>query len=59
MMTHNAEFQNKGIQAIILEPTRELAIQVAEQINKFSNLKSVLVFGGGDKKANDNSKPII
>jgi len=29
---HAKEGDAKGIQAIILEPTRELAIQVAEQI---------------------------
>ncbi len=30
LIMHNAEHQGKGIQAIILEPTRELAIQVAD-----------------------------
>lgn len=35
-----------GIQAVILEPTRELAIQVKTQIDKFSSLRSVLVYGG-------------
>jgi len=30
-----------------LEPTRELASQVQSQVEKFTNLKSVLVYGGG------------
>lgn len=37
----------KGIQAIILEPTRELASQVQTQVEKYTNLSSVLVYGGG------------
>jgi superfamily II DNA/RNA helicase len=47
---------DKGIQAIILEPTRELAIQVKAQIDKFSSLSSVLVYGGDSVKASHNSK---
>ena len=41
---------NAGVQvhAVILEPTRELAQQVQTQIEKFTNLRSVLVYGGGD-----------
>jgi len=35
------------VQAIILEPTRELASQVQTQIEKYTTLKSVLVYGGG------------
>lgn len=42
--------------AVILEPTRELAIQVADQIDKFSNLRCCVFFGGGSKKAGHNSK---
>jgi superfamily II DNA/RNA helicase len=38
--------ESRGIQAVILEPTRELAIQVKTQIEKFSSLRSVLVYGG-------------
>eukprot|EP00347_Sterkiella_histriomuscorum_P008439 403345090 len=41
--------RNTPVQAIILEPTRELASQVQTQVDKFTNLKSVLVYGGGDK----------
>lgn len=46
----------KGIQAIILEPTRELAQQVQTQVEKFTGLKSVLVYGGGQSK-DMQSKP--
>ena len=45
------------VQAIILEPTRELAIQVNDQIRKFSNMRSVLVYGG-DAKAWQNMQDI-
>ena len=40
----------RSIQAIILEPTRELANQVQEQIEKFTSLSSVLFYGGGEDK---------
>ena len=39
----------KGVKAIILSPTRELAMQIQEEIVKigrFSSLKSTVVFGG-------------
>jgi superfamily II DNA/RNA helicase len=42
---------------VILEPTRELAIQVEDQIKKFTNMRSVLVYGG-DAKAWQNMKQI-
>ena len=51
----NAEKQEKLL-AIIMEPTRELAVQVADQIKKFSNLRCVLTYGGSSQKARDNSK---
>jgi len=38
----------KQVHAVILEPTRELAQQVQTQIEKFTNLRSVLVYGGGE-----------
>jgi len=45
-----ARDQDQGLStkhsAIILEPTRELARQVQTQINKFTDLKSVLLTGG-------------
>ena len=40
---------NGNVRAIVLAPTRELAIQVAEEINSFANgrkLKIVPVYGG-------------
>ena len=43
---------NKKTQAIVLSPTRELAIQVAEEIRKFSKymhgIKVLCVYGGQD-----------
>lgn len=39
----------EGVQALILAPTRELAMQVAESIKEFSkglNVQVVTVFGG-------------
>ena len=38
------------MRAIILEPTRELAMQVQEQVEKFTKLKSCLLYGGGASK---------
>jgi len=38
------------IKAVILEPTRELAIQVQDQIEKFCSLRSSLLYGGGASK---------
>jgi superfamily II DNA/RNA helicase len=45
------------VKAIILEPTRELAIQVKAQFDKFSNLRTELVYGG-DTPARVQSKPL-
>ncbi len=44
------DVENKNVQAIILSPTRELAVQIGDQIQKFSKnirgLKTVTVYGG-------------
>lgn len=44
------DVENKNVQAIILSPTRELAVQIGDQIEKFSKnirgLKVVTVYGG-------------
>lgn len=37
-------------QALIMEPTRELANQVAKQVEEFTSLKCVAVYGGGESK---------
>ncbi len=46
------DISNKNTQAIILSPTRELAIQIANNINDFSknmnNLKTIAVYGGAN-----------
>ena len=41
------------VRALVLLPTRELAVQVAEQVElyaKYTNLRSAVVFGGMDMK---------
>ena len=41
--------KNKRIQCLVLTPTRELAVQVAEDLTdiaKYSNLKTVAIYGG-------------
>lgn len=45
----NSEIDYKGIQAIVLTPTRELAIQVAEELNKLGHhkgIRTVPIYGG-------------
>jgi len=41
-----------------LEPTRELAAQVQTQIEKFSSLRSVLIYGGAGR-ANEQIREIM
>ena len=41
-----ANIQTNKIKAVILEPTRELAVQVKQQIDKFSSLRSEVIYGG-------------
>lgn len=46
---HRNDHNNKGIKALILTPTRELAIQIDESFTsygRFTNLKHVAIFGG-------------
>lgn len=48
-LLNNLDPKTKGLQALILCPTRELALQVATQINKLAsglNLKAAAVYGG-------------
>ncbi|OEF99583.1 DEAD/DEAH box helicase [Vulcanibacillus modesticaldus] len=50
-MIENIEDQQAQIQAIVLTPTRELAVQVAEEINKIAQYKQVRalpIYGGQD-----------
>jgi len=42
--------RNGKVRAIILEPTRELATQVQQQVEKFCGLSSCLLYGGGSSK---------
>jgi ATP-dependent RNA helicase RhlE len=46
---HTAVKQSKGIKALILTPTRELAIQIQENIetySQFTEIKHLVIFGG-------------
>lgn len=50
---------SEGIGAIIIVPTRELAIQIDQQIqglSYFSSIKSVAIYGGGDGAEWDDQK---
>ncbi len=45
----NKERRSKGIQCLILTPTRELAIQIEENIDaysKYTNIRQAVIFGG-------------
>ncbi|WP_343009430.1 DEAD/DEAH box helicase [Clostridium celatum] len=63
----NISLGSKGIQALIISPTRELAIQITEEANKLSTAKNVGVlsmYGGKDigsqmKKLQGNIRLII
>jgi ATP-dependent RNA helicase RhlE len=56
MMSHenaSASPARHPVRALVLTPTRELAVQVAENVAKYakrSNLRSMVVFGGVDMK---------
>ena len=63
----NISLSSKGIQALIISPTRELAIQITEEANKLSIAKNIGVlsmYGGKDigsqmKKLQGNIRLII
>ncbi|PWA13275.1 DEAD/DEAH box helicase [Pueribacillus theae] len=45
----NSEADKRAIQAVVLTPTRELAVQVAEELNKIGNnkgIRTVPIYGG-------------
>ena len=51
--------KNKGINTLVLAPTRELAMQIDQQIEGFSyftNATSIAVYGGGDGQTWMNQK---
>lgn len=50
-MIQNIDPSNRSIQGIVIAPTRELAIQVAEELNRIGqhkNVHTVPVYGGQD-----------
>ncbi len=50
-IVEKCEVPSKGIQALVITPTRELAVQVSEEMNKigeFKGVKSLPVYGGED-----------
>ncbi|TID22283.1 DEAD-domain-containing protein [Venturia nashicola] len=47
-----------GVKAVMVSPTRELALQIAEQLEKLATpagIKVVCVYGGGDKQTQRNA----
>jgi ATP-dependent RNA helicase DeaD len=50
-LLENLDREAKGVQGLVLCPTRELAKQVAEQINllaRYMNTKAIAIYGGSD-----------
>ncbi len=50
-LIEKVDIENDAIQAIVLTPTRELAMQVAEELNKIGHIKgvhSLPIYGGQD-----------
>ncbi|HET7627255.1 MAG TPA: DEAD/DEAH box helicase [Bacillales bacterium] len=48
-MIENAELEDRSIQGLVITPTRELAMQVAEELNalgRFKKVRSLAVYGG-------------
>jgi ATP-dependent RNA helicase DeaD len=47
----NIDIENENIQAIVITPTRELAVQVAEELNRigqFRGIRTIPIYGGQD-----------
>lgn len=55
---YKADNQRRGIKALILTPTRELAIQIGESFDtygKYTGLKHVVIYGGVEQKPQTNA----
>ena len=53
---------NKGISTVVICPTRELAIQIDQQINGFTyftSISSIAIYGGGDGDSWDEQKKAL
>ncbi len=54
--------EHRGINTLIIVPTRELAIQIEQQIkgiSYFTNIASAAIYGGGDAKGWDEEKKAL
>ncbi|GAH02476.1 unnamed protein product, partial [marine sediment metagenome] len=54
--------ERKGVDTLILVPTRELAIQIEQQIQGFSyfvSVNSIAIYGGGDGTGWDQEKKVL
>lgn len=50
-MAERLEVESEHVQAVVLTPTRELAVQVAEELNRigqFSRIRALPIYGGQD-----------
>ncbi len=56
------ERKNTGVDTLILVPTRELAVQIEQQIRGFAyfvSVNSIAIYGGGDGKGWDQEKKVL
>jgi superfamily II DNA/RNA helicase len=54
--------KNTGVDTLILVPTRELAVQIEQQIRGFAyfvSVNSIAIYGGGDGKGWDQEKKVL
>lgn len=57
-----ADHQNHGINTVVIVPTRELAIQIDQQIKGFAYfvpVSSIAIYGGGDGSNWDTEKKVL
>ena len=57
-----ADNKKKGVKAMVIAPTRELALQIEQQIQGFAyftDLRSIAIYGGGDGADWDQQKKAL